>query len=85
MYSSGWSCVTHTGRIDHPPFTPHRCDALLFSYATVPREHGSGHGYHWAGARTVARGAVTLLRVRRSGNHIQSFFICYDLYLGMNS
>jgi hypothetical protein len=46
--------------------TPHCCDALLLSYATVPREHGLGQGYHWAGARTVARGAVTMLPVRRS-------------------
>jgi hypothetical protein len=70
-----------SGGADYPHLTPHRCDALLFSYATVPREHGSGQGYHWAGARTVARGAVTLLRVRWSWNHMQSFLICYDLYI----
>ena len=61
-----------SGGADYPHLTPHRCDALLFSYATVPREHGSGQGYHWVGARTVARGAVTMLRVRRSWIYVES-------------
>ena len=63
------------------PTSPHtavtRCSSAM---RRCPVSTAQARDISWAGARTVARGAVTLLRVRRSGNHIQSFFICYDLY-----